>query len=328
MDNEQTLNQGIQVAATQVPLTPTNLAVNNQTQTTVTLSWDEALEAEGYRIYRSDTATGTFTQVGETTNLTYVDQNLTPNTTYYYTVSAYNELGESAQTTPVEATTLQLVPPTNLVVTPINNNTLSLSYTPSGDYDNFTIYRSEDETGPFNQIAITNLTTYVDDGLEPNTTYYYRIVTNLNGQTSETYVSGNATTTDTPVVPTIVPPNRVVAIKVNCNTIELRWNLVNGATRYNIYRSTNVNGPFQLVNTSYGFNYFDNTLDNGTTYYYYITSANVTEESNPSTIVTNTTYQNCNNSCYDRVCKIVIRNCNVYKCCFNRQRRCSCCNED
>jgi hypothetical protein len=37
MDNEETLNQGTQVTATQVPLTPTNLVVNNQTQTTTTI---------------------------------------------------------------------------------------------------------------------------------------------------------------------------------------------------------------------------------------------------------------------------------------------------
>ena len=128
MDNEEILNEGIQVAATQIPPTPTNVTTTNQTQTTATITWDEALEAAGYRVFRSTSATGPFTQVAEVSTTSYVDQNLTPNTTYYYTVLAYNELGESAQTAALEVTTLALIPPTNLVVTPVSNNGLLLTY--------------------------------------------------------------------------------------------------------------------------------------------------------------------------------------------------------
>ena len=331
MDNEEILNEGIQVAATQIPPTPTNVTTTNQTQTTATITWDEALEAAGYRVFRGTSATGPFTQVAEVSNTSYVDQNLTPNTTYYYTVLAYNELGESAQTAALEVTTLALIPPTNLVVTPVSNNGLLLTWTPPADYDNFTIYRSETIDGTFAQIATTDQLTYLDDGLEANTTYYYRVFTNLNGETSATFVVGTGTTTDTPtppVDPTLTPPTRVVAIKVSCSTMELRWNLVNGATSYNVYRSTTLDGDYALINTSYGFNYFDTDLTNGTRYFYYVTSVNAEGESDRSIITTNTTYANCNNTCFDRRCRIVNNNGYIYKCCCYQRRRCTCCNED
>ena len=71
--------------------------------------------------------------------------------------------------------------------------------------------------------------------------------------------------------------------------MELRWNLVNGATSYNVYRSTTVDGDYALINTSYGFNYLYTELTNGTRYFYYVTSVNAEGESDRSIITTNTT---------------------------------------
>ncbi len=57
--------------------------------------------------------------------------------------------------------------------------------------------------------------------------------------------------------------------------IDLVWTPVQGATGYNIYRSTSHGGPYQLISAGYQCSYCaftDASLANGTTYYYVVTS--------------------------------------------------------
>ena len=99
-----------------VPAAPTNLtgiAGNSQ----ATLSYT-GVNGASYNLYRSLSATGTFTQVKSgIVGTTYTDTGLTNGTTYYYYVTAANAAGESAAHSNVVA------------VTPVNNTTLVLDYT-------------------------------------------------------------------------------------------------------------------------------------------------------------------------------------------------------
>lgn len=88
---------------TEAPTVPTGLSVDDETETTVDLSWSAASDnvgVTGYRIYINGgspvTATGTSTTVA----------NLAPSTTYTFTISAVDAAGnESAQSSGVNGTT-------------------------------------------------------------------------------------------------------------------------------------------------------------------------------------------------------------------------------
>ena len=85
------------------------------------------------------------------------------------------------------------------------------------------------------------------------------------------------------------PPNVItVAIPTNLTATEgdskvtLSWNAVTGATGYNVKRSTTAGGPYTTIATNVkGTSYVDNTVTNGTTYYYVITA--VDDSGNEST---------------------------------------------
>jgi fibronectin type 3 domain-containing protein len=85
---------------------PTGLVTTGATVSSISLSWNASSGAAGYRVYRSSSLTGTYTQVETTSGTTYTNTGLTATTTYYYKVSAYNSAGESAQSGYVYATTL------------------------------------------------------------------------------------------------------------------------------------------------------------------------------------------------------------------------------
>jgi len=83
--------------ASNVPDVPTNIVVTVASASSITVSWSSVSGAAGYRVYRSTSASGTYSQVGSTTtSISYTNNGLSASTTYYYKVSAYNNAGESA----------------------------------------------------------------------------------------------------------------------------------------------------------------------------------------------------------------------------------------
>lgn len=83
----------------QLPATPQNLRSTGKTTSSVTIAWDSVSGAQGYEVLRNGnlltTATGT----------TYTDSGLSANTSYSYTVRAFNSAGSSAQSNSISVTT-------------------------------------------------------------------------------------------------------------------------------------------------------------------------------------------------------------------------------
>jgi hypothetical protein len=96
------------------PTTPTNLTATTTTSSQINLSWTASTDnvgVTGYKVYRK-TGTNPFTQIASTTITNYQDTTLTAETTYSYTVSAYDLAGNnSPQSLAVSASTLVPPPP-------------------------------------------------------------------------------------------------------------------------------------------------------------------------------------------------------------------------
>lgn len=93
-------------SATTAPPAPTNLAASPQL-TQIDLTWDPSKGAAAYRVLRSNTSGGPYTEIATTTDTRYSDTDVIPLTQYFYVVVASNSGGSSgnsneasAQTTP------------------------------------------------------------------------------------------------------------------------------------------------------------------------------------------------------------------------------------
>jgi YD repeat-containing protein len=104
---------------TTAPGTPTGLANPSKTTTSASLSWNASTDPTvggattsglaGYKLYRNGSATALTT----TTLLNFTDSGLTPNTTYTYQITAYDNAGnESAKSTPALSVTTNANLPT------------------------------------------------------------------------------------------------------------------------------------------------------------------------------------------------------------------------
>jgi hypothetical protein len=98
-----------------LPVTPTGLAATgvDGSDTTMAVSWAPVTgTVSGYHVYRN----GGTTPVYSGSSTSFTDSGLTGNTTYYYTVTAYNSSGDSPQSDPATGTTAPAAP-TGMTVT-------------------------------------------------------------------------------------------------------------------------------------------------------------------------------------------------------------------
>ena len=82
-----------------VPASPTNLVASSPDNTKVVLTWTGVSGATTYTIYRDGA------DIGDATNTTFTDTDVEPLTTYRYTVTATNTIGESDDSNTATVTT-------------------------------------------------------------------------------------------------------------------------------------------------------------------------------------------------------------------------------
>lgn len=84
-------------ADTVAPSTPTNLKATSG-KAKITLTWTASTDSggsglKGYKVFRSTTSTGTYTQIAAPTTTSYTDTAVTKGKTYWYYVVAYDNAG-------------------------------------------------------------------------------------------------------------------------------------------------------------------------------------------------------------------------------------------
>jgi hypothetical protein len=166
------------------PRPPSNLVASAVSESQIYLTWTDNSGIElGYKVYRSVSATGPWERIATVgaNSTSYLDTNLTSNSTYYYQVRAFNQSGNSAYSNTASATTLGAATlpatPSNLVAVAISSSAVRLSWVDHSDNESgFRVDAAPSPTGPWSPAVYTtaNATNGTHTGLTPATTYYYR----------------------------------------------------------------------------------------------------------------------------------------------------------
>jgi uncharacterized protein (TIGR02145 family) len=249
---------------------PANVAAAAASATSIIVSWSAVSGATEYYVYRSASATGTYSRVGNTASTTYTNTGLTTGTTYYYKVSAYNGSSESSQSAHASATanTPTLAVPSGVTATAESPGSIIVSWSAVSGTTGYYVYRGTSATGTYSKIGTvtSESTSYTNTGLSVGTTYYYKVSAyNSSSESAQSSYTSAAT-------PSVVlnPPASITAVETSLSAITVSWSAVSGAIGYRVYRGTSVDGSYEYVGTTTSTSYTNTGLPINVPYYYWV----------------------------------------------------------
>ena len=244
----------------------------------VTLNWnapddDGGLGITGYRIYRGTQSGLEIPLVIVGLSYGYTDTLVTNGVTYYYYVTAINELGEGQKSNEVNATPTSNVTvpglPTNLTATGTLTKIVLTWQPPISDGGSlllgYKIYKGT-ESGKEVLFTVVGLTTTFEDTNVTLGVIYYYMVSAYNS-VGEGPLSNEASAKL--LMETIDPPKNLTA-KAGNKIVTLTWEYVQNATEYLVYRRENGIENYVFIGKTTNTTYSDWNVTNGKLYYYVV----------------------------------------------------------
>jgi C1A family cysteine protease/fibronectin type 3 domain-containing protein len=258
-----------------IPEVPANVeATDGSLLDRVRLTWDACAGATSYKVYRSTSENGTYSQIGAPTTNT-MDMITGVTTTYWFKVTAWNAQGESAFSD-ADSGNAGMAAPTGVSATDGTiTDRVRITWNAVSGADFYQVYRSTSVAGTYSLVGSPTATQY-DDIQSTTTTYYYKVragVTAVGYSTTSSANSGYAGLA--------TPTNFVATDGTVTDRVHLSWNSVSGALDYRIYRATSANGTYSLLTYTTGTS-CDDLLPVTTVYYYKIRARNASGYSNTS----------------------------------------------
>jgi len=272
-----------------LPDVPTGVTATANSTSSITVSWGSVTGATGYIIYRCESSSGTYTQVGSTSATTsYTNTDLSPGRYYFYKIAAYNSGGAGTQSSYAYTATPLGVPTgvTAAVVYDIEYKyspvlpSVIVSWEPVTGAIEYYIYSSTTANGTYSHVGSTSETTsYTERNPTHGVTHYYKIV--AFAHSGESTQSSYASATIPFEAPTYVR-TYVSAGANSTSSIYVTWNHPGGMDKvdgFYIYRSTTPGGTYSQIGSVAKMDgatslYIDNNISSGTTYYYKVAAYN------------------------------------------------------
>jgi Concanavalin A-like lectin/glucanases superfamily/GDSL-like Lipase/Acylhydrolase family len=201
---------------------------------------------------------------GDTVNTALFGDNIHPNE------AGYQLMGDTWSAAMLSDPTNPPPAPGAASATPVSATEIKVTWTDNSTNEGaFLIERSSDSTN-FSLAGYTggDSTNWMDTGLAPATTYFYRI--RARNAAGDSAYAGPVTAT-TLSASTIAAPAGLLA-SAGYAKVSLTWSAVTDANRYNVKRATTNTGPFTTVASPGGTNFNDPGLVNGTTYFYVVSA--------------------------------------------------------
>ena len=260
-----------------------------QSDSEIVITWSAVSGATHYKLYRSTTSGGSYSQIGGNIAATsYRDSGLSVKTAYYYQLEACNSGGCSGRSPEVSTETNDslgvardeepIAVPTPTVAAQ-SDSEIVITWSAVSGATHYKLYRSTTSGGSYSQIG-GNIaaTSYRDSGLSVKTAYYYQLEACNSGGCSGRSPEVSTETNDSLGVardeePIAVPTPTVAA--QSDSEIVITWSAVSGATHYKLYRSTTSGGSYsQIGGNIAATSYRDSGLSVKTAYYYQLEACN------------------------------------------------------
>ncbi len=243
------------------------------------ISWSSVSGATSYELWRSTSSSWGYSKVrSASSSRSYTDNGRSPNTRYYYKVKACNsagcaDLGSAGSGTTKTAPVVKPSSSPTPSVSVIDHDSLNISWSSVSGATSYELWRSTSSSWGYSKVrSASSSRSYTDNGLNPNTRYYYKVKA-CNSAGCADFGGYDYDTTKTIPKPSSSPkPNTTVK---SSSQIDLSWGHVSNADYYEIWRSTSSNSGYTKKYTVRGTSFSDRSgLSSATRYYYKLRACN------------------------------------------------------
>ena len=262
-----------------------NLKTSKITGDAVALTWDDAGDAEMYRVYRYNEETGKYGYLGTVSDTTYTDKNLQAGTQYKYKVRCMWTIGGNnyfgTYSSVVSAVTLP-AKVENVSISGRSSTKITLTWDAAGDVSGYRILQHNSDSDTYEEIASVgaDVTSYEVAKLASASVYCFKVQAHktADAQTSLGDLSDE--------VVAVTKPGKGSGLAIEATgsaTIELTWKKTARADGYQIYRLDEASGKYVKLATIKGneiFTYTDSGLFSARTYSYKVRAYKTYEKKN------------------------------------------------
>ena len=240
------------------------------------LKWNKTDSVYQYEIFRSSSKTGELKRISVTSRTSFTDETAKPGYTYYYKVRSLSQSGKKLNESSVISRMCDCAVPVISAGNIASTGKVRLTWKPVNGAGKYEVYRSTSKNGTYTRVITTSKTSFVNTMAKTGVTYYYKVkaISDKNSSANSAFSATVKRTCDCPR-----PELTVSAIKGSAK-IKLKWQAVEGAKSYEVYRCDTLSGTYKKLAATTKLSLTNTGLTAGKKYYYKIRAIGSTSTAN------------------------------------------------
>ena len=268
------------------PEAPTVSVTNVSSTGKIKLSWKAVDGAEEYKVYRSTSKSGTYKRLTTTSGTSLTNTSAKAGTQYYYYVVAVDGNGKESEKSNIVTRTCDLPRPELKISVVASTGKLKLSWGAIDGATEYELYRSTDGGKNYKLLKATTKTSLTHTGAVAGNKYYYKVkAIHSKSSANSAFSSAKYGTCDLP------RPEVKISVVASTGKLKLRWDAIEGAVKYEVYRSTDGGETYKLLKTTTGTSLTNTSVTAGNKYYYKVKA--IHSNSNANSAYSSVKYGTC-----------------------------------
>ena len=245
---------------------PVVTVITNEKANKPEVTWQSVEGAVKYQVYRATAIDGEYTRIQTTTGNSCINVKAVAGESYYYKVRAIAQnSAANSEFSEVVSGICRLAQPVVEVTKVEKTGKLKVTWESVDGAKKYEVYRATEIDGNYARIMTTSGTVCTNTSAEAGKTYYYKVKALAQNSLADSDFSEIVSGICVLAQPVITASNDALTGKVM-----VTWKAVAGAKEYKVYRATETNGKYSLIETTGDTSITDKNTVTDQTYYYYV----------------------------------------------------------